>query len=177
MKCLVLLACVYWVPLAGAQETGTKLLDRTTAIPDTTRVNPMQNKAFVEGGQLKIRQAAGYDRSTAAKDTFQTDSYTMTRSFFGIKNPWFGGKVLKTKSAVTTNDIVIPNLQREVKTKDLADNRSAFDADRAANLRDEPVKTKTHTPKAGAQGAMDVFSEQAKKEMSIEDIREILNKK
>lgn len=176
MKCAVLFLFAL-MPLAGAQEAGTKLLDRTTAIPDMERVSPMQGKPFEGEGQMKIKQAAGFDRSTPAQGTFQTDSYTMTRSFFGIKNPWLGGKVLKTNPAMTTTDFVIPNLQNEVKTKDLADNRSAFDADRSANLRDEPVKTKAHPIKAGAQGAMDVFGEQARKEMSIEDIREILNKK
>ena len=85
--------------------------------------------------------------------------------------------MLDVKPANMNTDFVIPNLQREVETKDLADNRAAFDEDKSANLRDEPVQTKAHTIKAGAQGVMDVFGEQAKKEMSIEDIREILNKK
>jgi len=177
MRCLVHFLFVCWVPLAVAQEAGTKLIDRTTGMPDMERVSPMQGKPFEGSGQMNIKKAGGFDRSAGVDGAFQTGSYNMTRSFFGIKNPWLGGKVLDVKPANMNTDFVIPNLQREVETKDLADNRAAFDEDKSANLRDEPVQTKAHTIKAGAQGVMDVFGEQAKKEMSIEDIREILNKK
>ncbi len=176
MKYLVPLVLVCWVPLVGAQEPGTKLLDRTTGMPDMEKVSSMQGKPFEGAGQMKIKKAGGFERTAGVDGTFQTGSYTMTRSFFGIKNPWLGGKVIDVKSANTKTDMVIPNLQREVETKGLADNRAAFDASKKANLQEDPVVTKTHTLRAGAQGAMDAFGEQAKKEMSIEDIREILNK-
>ncbi len=177
MKCMVPLLLVCWVPLLGAQEPGTKLLDRTSGMPDMERVSSMQGKPFEGSGKMNLKKAGGFDRSAGANGAFQTGSYTMTRSFFGIKNPWFGGKVVDVKSANMNTDFVIPNLQREVETKGLAESRSAREADKTANFRDETVPTKAHALKAGAQGAMDLFGEQAKKEMSIEDIREILNKK
>ncbi|MEX1119470.1 MAG: hypothetical protein WEB60_11835 [Terrimicrobiaceae bacterium] len=177
MKFLVPIILVVLAPAVGAQEAGTRLLDRTTGMPDMEKQSSMQGKPFEGAGKMNLGKAGGFDRSAGVDGSFQTGSYTMTRSFFGIKNPWLGGKVVDIKPANTTTDFVIPNLQRQFDTKDLAGTRPAFDADRSANLREEPVKTKEHVIKAGAQGAMDVFGEQTRKEMSIEDIREILNKK
>ncbi len=177
MRFLLVFVFACWGSLAGAQEAGTKLIDRTTGKPDMERVSSMQGKPFEGSGNVTIKKAGAFDRAVGGEGTFQTGAYPMTRSFFGIKNPWFGAKVPDVKPAKMHTDFVIPNLQREVETKALLDNRPAFDENRSANLRDEPVKTKAHTPQAGAQGAMDVFGEKARKEMSIEDIREILNKK
>lgn len=167
-------ACL--APLVGAQEAGTKLLDRATAVPDMERVSPMQGKPFEGSRQVNLKKAGGFDQSAGVDGAFRTGSYRITRSFFGIKNPWLGSKVIDLKPANINPDFVVQNLDRAVVTKDLADSRSALDAGKVANLRNEPVPTKAHAIAAGAQGAMDVFGEQARKEMSIEDIREILNK-
>ena len=150
------------------------LYERSQAKPDMGRINPMQNKAFDPAGSLALREAKGLDRSAGVNRSFETEKARTVRSFFGIKNPWLGKKVF-----------AVPAKRKETKEK--------FDV-RAANVpgqdfaakpfyddsKEAPVRGDYATRKANfsgsAQGAVSQIGKTAKQNLTVEDVREILNK-
>ncbi len=168
---------VFWL-LGGAccfaQQTDKKLLDRVTAKPDMSLVNPMNNKKF-EGGGFSL------DKKTAGSSQFLYDQklspgkYPNVRSFLGIRNPWFGRMVYDSNKASLWSKTLVVNADRQVAVES-AQTRKFYLADRKAARREEPVKTSAYLGRGSAQGSLNQVSDKIDKNMTIEQVREILNK-
>ncbi len=159
--------------MATAQQQEKKLLERVTR-PDMTLANPMQSRTFEGTGKLQSDKKANVSgRVGFADKTFIDDSSLKTRSFLGIKNPWFGNRVVDVRKA-RLEASVIPKAEA-VYPVDKAEDRK-FDPGKAAVTSTE-VPLRSFSPRGSAQGAIDSVSDTAKKDLTVDDIREILNKK
>ncbi len=190
MKRLLLPACLLAMAVAGAlaQEQEQGLVERIDAKgklalqamdgsskPNPALASPLSNKSF---------------RSTSASmKTFDTSSFSgvkeasvktfETRSFLGVKNPWFGKKIFDTyasraaeRSAADagkqfqTDAFAVRDYDRGNK-KDLADAGTALPS--GAQPRPYLVEPK-------AEGGVNKFTENLHKDLTIDDVRELLNK-
>lgn len=178
---------------AFAQEQDRTLAERISK-PDTTksydfRQSSFANKSPVGTGEARSKGFA-YDQKVAPKD------YS-TREFAGSKPSWlarlgFGG----TKAAGTTGKYQIPNSSKQVDSKS-APVRSAFESDKAMASRQLPGGNRPYlgpekdkmnksisaeTMADWRLGSNTVTSGKTVerysdlKELSIDDVREILNK-
>lgn len=130
--------------------------------------NPEANKKFQGKSDLKVKEASETTGSFKTK-SFGSESF-VTRSFFSIKNPWFGKKVYDTKdddwSKTTLADSKNTYKVETAQTREFAQSK------KGAAITDVPVATKSTTVQGKAQGALD----DTKKNLSIDEVREILNK-
>lgn len=168
---LWLLTCVCGL----AQQQEKKLMDRLMGAPDMSQHNPMDGKAFNGGGTMD------FSKKTAAQTTFvynekmKPQSYT-TRSFFGLKNPWFGKKIESADASLWSKTIV-ENADRKYALDDKVKTTQFAKTDRTAYLGNSVVAQPQFVPKSGTQGAMDQINSQLqKKNMTIDQVRDLLNK-
>ena len=139
--------------------------------PNREMKNPLQNKVFAETGSVPLRSspAAGqgfYGFKDATVKEFST------RSFLGLKNPWFGGKVFATKEAASMPFYDVKNAGFN-KTA----NATAFYAGtKTASLGSPVVPVTTFVPAPAAQGAVSRISDKINDKMTIDEVRELLNK-
>jgi hypothetical protein len=158
------------VPLR-AQQQERKLLDRIQR-PNMELTNPMQAKSFEGGGGVKIKTASIGKTPYDAGKPANLKEFSGARSFLGIKNPWFGNRVFETKAAPLSG---AANLNSSFPVRDAssgefsASDKKARVASSDLNLRPFLISGKS------AQG-LDQISDKISKEMTIDDIREILNK-
>lgn len=157
-----------------AQSQDRKLLDRIQK-PDMTLASPMQGQSYEGSGTLEMRALRGADKTYAAGSSPYAKEFAITRSFFGIKNPWIGGKVFRdTGEAFDAgktfrNNEVVPVRKAEVVTY--------YDAGKpAAYVSREVVEVKPFEVRGKAQGAVDTITDKITKDMTIDQVRELLNK-
>jgi len=168
---LVLLFCLTAVAVCPAQQQEKTLMERLDASQKNWNAgmsSPLNGKKFEGNTDLKIKKSDIADTYRGSKG-FGAESYT-TRSFFGLKNPWFGKKVMKTDAANLWSKSMVAS-----------DKKFAVDA---ASIREFPqakksmlgtnhiVEKKTFIPDPKAQGTLD----QTKQQLTIDEVREILNK-
>jgi hypothetical protein len=155
-----------------AQEQDRKLLDRIQR-PDMELSNPMQKKAFEGGGGVRIREAP-MARSYPSTKNAAAKEFAGTKSFFGIKNPWFGNRVFEAREA--------PLMARGGENLDAAypvrDARVGDykDSTKKAAIGDSVTEVRPFLVPGGAQGGLDQISDKFRKEMTIDEVRELLNK-
>ncbi|GAB4168162.1 MAG: hypothetical protein Fur0032_06370 [Terrimicrobiaceae bacterium] len=142
---------------------------------DMARINPMQDVKFESRNVQGIRAAKGLDGSTADLRTFQTGEFQTERSFLGIKNPWIGKKVFVTDKADNSLKVFLDGQTNTFSTKAVV-TTAARETSRQAPAAAEEVPTRKANPRAGAQGSLDSLADPLKKNLSVEDVREILNK-
>ncbi len=170
----VLIAWFLTIVCCLAQQNERKLLDRVTAKPDMSLINPMNDKKFSTGGFSSGKRATG--PSTFLYDQkLSTERYGGIRSFLGIKNPWVGKVVYDSNQASVWSKTLIPNANKKIRTESAA-TRKSYLAERKAARREDPVKTSAYLGRGSAQGSFDLISEQVGKNLTIEQVREILNK-
>jgi hypothetical protein len=163
------LALPVWL---GAQEQDRKLLDRIQR-PDMELPNPMQNKSFDGGDRVRIREAPIVREYPGTKDA-PAQEFSGTKSFFGIKNPWFGNRVFDTREAplmargAANLDAAYP--VRDARTGDYRD------SSKKAAVDGSDMEVRPFLVTGGAQGALDQISDKIRKEMTIDEVRELLNK-
>lgn len=177
MKCALLIACLFAAAAtAHAQKQEEGLMQRIDAVrPDSKQVNAMQNKSF-ESSSFAAKsfstQTFGGIKGASMK-TFET------RSFLGVKNPWFGKKVFDTYASRTasrsaadsarkfqTDAFAVREYDRSTR-KDLADAHTALPS--GAQPRPYLVAPK-------AEGGVSRFTEDLHKDLTIDDVRDLLNK-
>lgn len=173
---LPILASLLTAGVALAQEQEKGMLERIqNTRPDSKVVNPMQNQAFSAGGFATKSFGAGEygGVKSASIKTFET------HSFFGIKNPWFGRTVFETsaenlgkRGARESRDQYKASayaVQQFAKAgkPDLADTTTAVP--NAAQPRPYLIPGKT-------QSGVDKFTQNLQKELTIDDVRDLLNK-
>lgn len=130
-------------------------------------------KSFSGDGAISLKKEASNISPFLYDQKYKGREFT-TRSFLGIKNPWFGNKVAETNEASLFSKTALNDdktfATREEKT------RKAMQADKTVKTSNEVVEVRTYEARGGTQGAMDKVSEKVKKDMSIEEIRELLNR-
>jgi len=163
------------VASALGQEQEKKLMDRIKK-PDMNLSSTMQGKAFGgKSGSLGLRQAGeSKDSYAGVRDAYIKD-FPFTRSFLGIKNPWFGGKVYDAKAADTFSKSIIVNADREVPVRK-AEAVGYWDATKAANFGSPVVPVRQYIPQPAAQGAVNQITDKINDKMTIDEVRELLNK-
>jgi hypothetical protein len=168
---LVFLSGATW---AVAQEQERRLWDRLQN-PDMTKESPIKPKPFnsdsvsanpgnpVRAGVVQVRESSMANRDAA------------TKSFLGIKNPWFGNTVFDTGSSS------LASREAREAVKDFAVGEPAaaraFPFSKpAANEKKPEVATSAFAGRGTAQGSLDQITDKIKKEMTVDEIRDLLNK-
>jgi hypothetical protein len=169
---------LFFCLLAGAsclaQQEDKKLLDRVMAKPDMSLINPMNDKKF-QGERFSLGKKAAAQSKFLFYQKLSAPKYYSVRSFLGIKNPWFGKVVYDSSQASLWSKSLVVNADKKVPV-DSAQTRKFYQADKQAARREQPVKAGAYLGRGGAQGSLDKISDKIDKNMTIEQVREILNK-
>lgn len=164
--------------LAHAQMSYEKLKEEIENTKSTPKpmVAEMNTKTFQSGGNMGIRPAAISENSFKYESKGLTGTFKTSRSFLGIKNPWIGKSVYNSKSAPVWTKSLMENSGKTFATNGDMQVKGFSDSKKAAFAPNNAAATKTSaaSTEGTAQGA--ILSERAKKEMSIEEVRELLNK-
>jgi hypothetical protein len=154
--------------LARAQEQENKLVDRLLR-PDMTLANSAQNKKFTDTGGTPI------DQKFVAK-SFYVGNERTTKSFTGEKN--FSAKGYATKKfthaervANTRANAELTNANAEFPTRKSSLIRTASDEDKVAMTQDY-----ADSRPFLAKGTRQKILSQENKPLTIDEIRELLNK-
>lgn len=140
--------------------------------PDPNLVSSLSGRKF-DGSIGK------FDRKASGQNAFLFDQKVApsnfgTRSFFGLKNPWFGRKVAQTDTASLWSKTEVANANRKYPLE-AAQVREFYQADKKATEPADPVPTRAIKPDGKSQGFLTTVSEQ--KNLTIDQVRELLNKK
>lgn len=164
--------------LAGAccfaQQDDKKLLERVLAKPDMSQINPMNEKKF-DGGGFVLKKASSGASSFAYDQKASAEKYRGVRSFLGLKNPWFGKKIYESNPATVWSKSLFVNAGTEFPVE-AAKTEKFYQANKKASRREEPVRTSAYLGRGSSQGRLDEISDKIDKNMTIEQVREILNK-
>lgn len=171
---MVLAVCI--LPRAGAQEQEPGFLDRVTAAPDMEREYEMASKPFVPSTGLEMKSAGGFDKSATGLGEFKTTSARETRTFLGVRNPWFGKKTAEAGTARIIEKTPLAEKAFPVELAPADDRGRYVESSKSAAGSDKRVETRRFALGGTAQGALDLISEGMKRELSIDEVREILNK-
>lgn len=185
MRALTLIFLCSLVAAHGLSAQATthedKLLDRMKAQQQSS-INPANapvfdpaSKKFEDGSKLGIQKEARLKTAYDGNKSFDEMVKKETRSFLGIKNPWFGKKIFVTQDAFLNKENALGKKQSPFATKD-ATTKEFFDADKAMDTRSDPMPRPQVVPKGTAQGSIDSMEGTAAKKMTIEQVRELLNK-
>ncbi len=174
MRAFLFLVFSFAVTCCFAQQAEKRLLDRVTAKPDMSLLNPMNGKKFDPGGSSLGKRDAGsskflYDQKLS------TEKYRTVRSFLGLKNPWLGRMVYDSRQASLWPKSLVVNTGKKIPVES-AETQKFYQADKKAARREEPVKTSAYLGRGSVQGSLDQISDKIDKNMTIEQVRELLNK-
>jgi hypothetical protein len=155
-------------------QDDSPMLDRSMVKWATGAADPMQGKSFDSGaykaGKFEAGAFSGVKAAPAKEFT--------TRSFLGIKNPWLGKAVFDTKAspyagqAARDGDKKVATDSYAIKDYESAGKTSPLDQERVL----EAVEQKKAVVEPKAQGGVDQFTQNLSKELSIDDVRKLLNK-
>ncbi len=160
--------------LGYSQTQERKLMDRMLK-PDMELQNPLQTKSFGKASSVTLRKASeSVDSYAGVRDAYIKE-FPYTRSFLGIKNPWFGGKVYDSKGASLLTKSAIVNADREVPVKK-AEAANYSDATKGAYFGSPVVPVQPFIPQPAAQGSVSGISGKINEKMTIDEVRELLNK-
>lgn len=159
---------------ALAQRQDATMLQRVTAVPDPQLVNPMQQKKFEGAPGLRLQKARGWERAMSAAP-YEARRLRPMRSFFGIRNPWLGQTVYPAAQAAIPQRGSPPAGSRPPLLR--AEPVRAYpEAGQARHEAARQVAGKPFLGRGGAQGALDLISEAARRELTAEELRQLLNK-
>lgn len=162
------------VAFLNAQEQERGLMERIQR-PDMQMGNPLQGKTYSNPGSLKIKDSSPLKTFSTGTANAGAKEFAGTRSFFGLKNPWFGNKVYDAKSAALSPRGGSANLSSAFPVRQAVVNEFSGAA-RKADLASAVVPVRPFLDKGAAQGALDQLSDRITKEMTIDEVRELLNK-
>ncbi len=154
-------------PLAVAQEQEQHMMNRIMNL-DRTRANPMGGKQF-ETTSFSAREFQGGEY--AGVKSARIKEYR-TRSFLGIRNPWFGKTVYQTKAARELTRYVLSDKAFASRTIDAG---AAPDASRAASQDGRVAETRQFFGRGKSQAALDA-AHPSGKALSLDEVREVLNR-
>lgn len=154
----------------ATRDPSKKMRKRPQA--DPALQNPLAAKSF-DGTSSMLSKSSSMGKRYSYNEKTDTSAYQSSRKFLGIKNPWFGKKIYEADKSDTWNKTDLLDQGRKYSTKS-AKSKAAFDADKSMTSRQ--ARTQTFIPDGGAQGAMNKLTDTMKKEMTVEEVRELLNK-
>jgi len=170
----IVVISLFLFPLcAQAQQQDKKLMDRIQR-PDMQLGSPLQTKSFAGAQDLKIQSSAASNKTFGVAEASNLKVFQGSRSFFGIKNPWFGQRTYDAKTADLTSRGGA-EIAKSYRVKETAVSSYSASA-RKANPSAAEVPLKPFLVPGEAQGAMQQISDKVRKEMTIDDVRELLNK-
>lgn len=141
---------------------------------DPTIESQFNGKEFAKGGGFAQGQKSGKMATFRYDEKVSSAKFETKRSFFGIKNPWIGREVPDVKEAPLLARGILPG-DKAFATDDV-ETRAVPGTDRNAFSDKGDVKTREYLGTGKSQGAVTQFGGQLTKEMSVEEVREILNK-
>lgn len=138
---------------------------------DPLLTNSFQGRTFDGAGGNFDKKLSGqkdfvYDKKTSANKF-------STRSFFGLKNPWFGEKVVDTRKASLWSKTEVANADKKFPLES-ASTKEFYQADKKAHERTAPYPTQSTKVEPKAQGLLSSISDQ--KNLTVDQVRELLNK-
>ncbi len=166
----LLLTLLMAVSCLHAQQQEEHLLNRLLNSRDKKFANPLGEKSFQGTPDLMVRGAADQKQAYGDKKNFATETFS-TRSFLGIKNPWFGNKVFNTKTDEDWSKKALNDAGKKYKVEK-AQVQEYYQAGKSAEMKDTSLEVRNAPVKGAAQGSLD----ETKKNLSIDDVRQILNK-
>jgi hypothetical protein len=159
--------------VATAQQQEQSLEDRLLR-PDTTAGNRMQDKAFAGPAAVRLKSFGTGSFGGVKAAPLKTFS---TKSFLGIKNPWFGKKVFGTGESQfagrADRDASKRYGVKTMATKDFVQSQKSPESDKILPNRAAP---RPYLVQGAAQGAVNKFTENLQRELTIDEVRELLNK-
>lgn len=127
--------------------------------------------------------AASFDTKKYGTTSFGTKSAEqkayVTKSFFGLKNPWFGRKVFDTPASSLTSRTARESQEQfktdafAVKQFEKATKGDLADSSATVTAEDQP---RPYLVPGKTQQGIDKFTENLKKDLTIDDVRDLLNK-
>jgi hypothetical protein len=183
LACLLLTA---WC--ARAQQQEPELLARIDS--ETMRaMKAMDVHSKGDAALMNPMQKMAFNTSSVGTKTFSTSQFTgvkdagvktfETHSFLGIKNPWLGSKVYDTYAAGLANQTARESSEQyKTQAYEVRD----FEKEHKGDLRDTSAEVPTDTqPRqylipGKRQSALDRFTENLHKDLTIDDVRDLLNK-
>lgn len=164
------------VASAMAQTQERKLMDRMLK-PDLQRGNCFQGRAYNGGGgSMSIRTSSAADRTFAGTKGANIKDFAFTRSFLGLKNPWFGNRVCETKDASTWSRSVVMNANKAVDVRKAEAVGSYYNSGKEARFGSPVVPVRQFIPAPASPGAVSQITDKIKTNMTIDEIRDLLNK-
>ena len=153
-----------------SQTQDPKLVDRIMK-PDMSLENPMRNKSFSGATAVQMRSSPLTDQGfRGVKDATIKDF--STRSFLGLKNPWFGGKVFAAKDAPAMSIYDV----KQAGFNKASDAAGFYGATKDAHFGSPVVPLSAYVPAPAAQGSVGRISDKISEKMTIDEVRDILNK-
>lgn len=154
---------------AFAQQQDQTMMERIMN-PNRDKTNPMGAKKFAQK-PFEGREFAGV-RDFGGVSKAPTKDFA-TRKFLGIRNPWFGKKEFETDAARGLRKFALADREYSSRT---VDTREAPDAKRGMVVRSAGMDTtKQFLDRGKSQDALDAATP-AGKPLSIDDVRELLNR-
>jgi len=161
------------LPVSGFSQTQeVKLVDRIMH-PNMELGNPLQSKSFSGTSSVPIKSSSKAGKGFYGLKDAETKAFPFTRSFLGVKNPWFGGKVFATKKTAPLSKYDAKKAGTD-KTTDVV---AYYGATKSADYFGSPVvPLSTFVPRPAAGGAVSRISDKINQKMTIDEVRELLNK-
>jgi hypothetical protein len=156
----------------SAQEQETGMLERIHN--PQMESNRMQDKAFSGGTGVQVRvfNTGEFQGSKSAS----TSEYK-TKSFLGIRNPWFGSTVHETSASMFANRSARKGGDTFITSTFAVDANS--NANRSALIDEQlpnSVKPRETALPSKSQGSVDRFTQNLTDDLSIDQVRDLLNK-
>lgn len=156
-------------PKPGAQQEKT-LEERLLAPPDANQVNRYEGQEFVGSRKFQSRKFA-LKKYEGARE-MPTESF-ISRAFGGTK------KANQQKTAAIADSAYVTDAARGTERAYASDafaTSTYGQADRSTQVKGGEVRTPTTKVEAQAQGRLDVISKEISGKLTIDEIREMLNK-
>jgi hypothetical protein len=157
----------------SAQQQEKTLLDRIQR-PNMQLGSSLQSKSYQGASGLKIQSDSVSGKTYGASQPRALKEFQGSRSFLGVKNPWFGQLTYKSKPAsLSPKSGAELSKSYSVKPATVVPHAASS---QSANVSKPEVPLQPFLIQGEAQGAMQQISDKVKKEMTIDDVRELLNK-
>ena len=171
VKTILIAALLFGSLVSGFSQTQeVKLVDRIMK-PNREMANPLQNKSFTGTSPVSLKSSPAASQGFYGVKGATVKDFS-THSFLGLKNPWFGGRVFATKGEASLSKFDTKNAGAN-KTTDVT---AFYGAGKSASSGTGVVPVSTFVPEPKANGAVSRISDKVTKKMTIDDVRELLNK-
>jgi hypothetical protein len=156
------------------QQQEKKLMDRINS-PDRQQASIFQNKLFASSSGINLAKTSYADTTYSGTKSSNAKTFPGLRSFLGIKNPWFGNKIFVSRSADISAKTGFLNGQKSFAVSQ-APTAGYANANKDPSLISADVPVRPFLSKGATQGQFDEISAKTKKELTINEVREMLNK-